>query len=113
MTRRRKKRKIAQMTDLERAFSRGAIPADQSQQAPNNSYDPPRYYEDVEFTCQDCGAEEVWTAAQQKWYFEVAKGTIYGQAIRCGECRAKLRNAKAIQRQQMEEAEHRRANEAQ
>ena len=51
----------------------GVIAADLSAQAKNNSYGPPLYYLDQPFTCVDCGAEEVWTAEQQKWYFEVAK----------------------------------------
>lgn len=31
-----------------------------------------RYYIDKRFTCAKCGTEEVWTAAQQKWWYEVA-----------------------------------------
>ncbi len=69
----------------------GAIPANVEQQAPNNSYSPPLYYVDKPFRCVDCGKEEVWTASQQKWYYEVAKGSIYGTAIRCHACRKKRR----------------------
>ncbi len=65
----------------------GAVRANAEQQAPNNSYSPPLYYVDKPFRCVDCGKEEVWTANQQKWYYEVAKGSIYGQAIRCRSCR--------------------------
>jgi hypothetical protein len=32
------------------------------------------YYRDESFTCRDCGVVEVWTATQQKWWYEVAKG---------------------------------------
>jgi hypothetical protein len=64
---------------------KGAVLADLSQQAPNNSYSPPLYYVDRPFTCEDCGREEVWTASQQKWYYEVAKGPIYATAVRCAE----------------------------
>ncbi|VTR95172.1 Uncharacterized protein OS=Thiorhodovibrio sp. 970 GN=Thi970DRAFT_01321 PE=4 SV=1: zf-trcl [Gemmata massiliana] len=67
------------------------VPADTSQQAPNNSYSPLTQYEDTPFTCADCGKEEIWTAAQQKWWYEVAKGTIYSRAIRCRSCRQALR----------------------
>jgi Probable zinc-ribbon domain len=63
------------------------IPADASQQAPNNSYCPPLFYEDIPFTCRDCGSREVWTAEQQQWWYEVAKGTIYSTAVRCRLCR--------------------------
>ena len=71
----------------------GRIPANLSEQAPNNSYDPLLFYEDREFACVDCGKREVWTAEQQKWWFEVAKGSIYSGAIRCRDCRAARRNA--------------------
>ena len=65
----------------------GATPADPSQQAPNNSYSTKLYYVDIEFTCVDCGKVEVWTGEQQKWYYEVAKGSIYARAVRCRACR--------------------------
>lgn len=64
--------------------------------APNNSrsLDEPGflirgYYRDEPFTCRDCGRNEVWTAWQQKWWFEVAKGGIFTQASRCRPCRRK------------------------
>lgn len=67
----------------------GRIQADLTKQAPNNSYGGvPLYYEDQPFTCVDCGKEEVWTAEQQQWWYEVAKGSIYSRAVRCRECRA-------------------------
>jgi hypothetical protein len=69
----------------------GAVPANVERQPANNSYSPPPYYLDKPFQCVDCGKEEVWTASQQKWYYEVAKGSIYGQAIRCRSCRQKRR----------------------
>ncbi|WP_202799930.1 zinc-ribbon domain-containing protein [Schlesneria paludicola] len=68
----------------------GAIPADLSQQVPNNSYSPPpKYYVDTPFVCVDCRSEEVWAASQQKWYYEVAKGSLYATAVRCLDCRRK------------------------
>ncbi|REK12234.1 MAG: hypothetical protein DWQ37_12625 [Planctomycetota bacterium] len=76
----------------------GAIPADLSQQAPNNSYSPPLFYVDQPFTCVDCGSDEVWTAEQQKWYYEVAKGPIQAMAIRCRDCRRKHRERVEEQR---------------
>ncbi|QDU79409.1 hypothetical protein Pla110_11190 [Polystyrenella longa] len=72
----------------------GSIPADLKEQAPNNSYGAPLYYEDIEFTCQDCGSEEIWTAEQQKWYYEIAKGPIQATAIRCRDCRRKEQERK-------------------
>jgi Probable zinc-ribbon domain len=49
------------------------------------------FFEDIEFRCQDCGAEQVWTAADQKWWFEVAGGSLYSRAVRCAACRAARR----------------------
>ena len=63
------------------------IIADLAKQAPNNSYSPPTEYRDTEFTCVDCGKEEVWTAKQQQWWYEVVKGSINAGAIRCRDCR--------------------------
>jgi hypothetical protein len=66
----------------------GRIPADLTKQALHHSYGGvPLFYEDQPFTCVDCGKEEVWTAQQQQWWYEVAKGSIYSRAKRCGDCR--------------------------
>ena len=74
--------------------SRSRIAADISQQAPHTSWGAvPLFYEDVPITCADCGREEVWTAEQQKWWFETAKGYVFSKAIRCRECREALRTA--------------------
>ncbi len=68
------------------------IPVDLSKQAANNSYShPPLFYEDIPFVCAGCGKEEVWTARQQQWWYEVAKGSIYARAIRCLACRRRNR----------------------
>jgi hypothetical protein len=77
----------------------GAVAADLAQQVPNNSYGGrPLYYVDQPFTCVTCGRAEVWTATQQKWYYEVAKGSLYGRAIRCGACRRRVREQRDAQR---------------
>jgi putative zinc ribbon protein len=60
--------------------------------APNNSYGAPRfvergYYVDEPFTCAGCGVAQVWTAWQQKWWYEVAKGFAYSTAKHCRACR--------------------------
>jgi hypothetical protein len=55
----------------------------------------PDYYEDRPFTCKDCGKAEVWTASQQKWWYEVVGGTFETTAIRCRKCRAIERARKA------------------
>lgn len=62
----------------------------------NNTYGPlPAFYVDKVFECRDCGAEEVWTAKQQKWWYEVAHGPIDSVAVRCLPCRRRRRNADA------------------
>ena len=56
--------------------------------AHNNTYGPlPLFYVDKPFVCRDCDKAEVWTAAQQKWWYEVAKGHIDSHAVRCRACR--------------------------
>lgn len=74
-------------------------PADPSVlQRYNNTCGPlPASYLARPFTCRDCGAEEVWTAKQQKWWYETVHGAIDSRAVRCLACRRarreRLRNA--------------------
>lgn len=70
---------------------RDAIRANPSLQALNDPYASRPYYRDYEFTCCDCGIPQVWTAEQQRWWYEVARGPIYSRAKRCRACRAALR----------------------
>ncbi|WP_255461512.1 zinc-ribbon domain containing protein [Andreprevotia sp. IGB-42] len=51
------------------------------------------YYEDITFTCRDCGARQVWTASRQQWWYETAKGYVYSTAVRCLGCRQQRRRA--------------------
>ena len=82
----------------------GAIMADHAALSHNNTYDPlPLYYTDINFTCVDCGNKSVFTAAQQKWWYEIAKGHIHSRASRCEDCRAKRKAEKEAQKQHMEE----------
>jgi hypothetical protein len=72
----------------------GTAPVNEALLAPYNSYGAPAfvmrgYYLDVPFRCQGCGQEEIWTAAQQKWWYEVAKGYVYSTAKLCRPCRKK------------------------
>lgn len=68
-----------------------AIGADQTKHAPHGSYSPKFWYRNETFACQDCGKVEIWTAEEQRWWFEVAKGPIYSRAIRCRACRLVFR----------------------
>ena len=66
-------------------------------QPPEGSWCSPRTeYRDVEFICCDCGTKEVWTAKQQQWWYEVAKGPFYSDASRCAKCRASRRKYKGL-----------------
>lgn len=69
----------------------------------DNSYGAPLFvtrgfYVDQPFSCRDCGKKEVWTAAQQKWWYEIAKGEVCSSAIRCRTCRRRKREHKAAAR---------------
>lgn len=66
----------------------GAVAVDPAQLAHNNTYGLlPSFYIDTPFVCKDCGAHEIWTAKQQKWWYEIAKGQIDSRAVRCRPCR--------------------------
>lgn len=78
----------------------GSAPCDPEQLAPYNSYGVPRFvecgfYVDIGFQCRDCQKQEIWTAAQQKWWYEVAKGSVESSATRCRACRKIERERKA------------------
>ncbi|CAN7252734.1 zinc-ribbon domain containing protein [Polaromonas sp. LjRoot131] len=75
-----------------REVTSGTAPCNPELLAPSNSYGTPAfvqrgYYMDVLFKCQDCAKEEIWRAAQQKWWYEVAKGNVETRATRCNPCR--------------------------
>jgi hypothetical protein len=73
----------------------GIEPADRALLARhNNTYGPlPECYADTVFVCRDCGEEQVWTAKQQKWWYETALGPIGSTAVRCLPCRRARRAA--------------------
>jgi hypothetical protein len=37
---------------------------------------------------------EIWTAAQQRWWYEVAQGEVWTVAVRCRACRQRERARK-------------------
>lgn len=68
----------------------GAVPADVNELAHNNTVDRlPRFYADQVITCRACGIEELWPAERQKWWYEVAKGSIESTAVLCRACRGR------------------------
>lgn len=95
----KKRREIAKLVEDGKL-----IEADVSQQTPS-CYSTKDYYKNIEFKCSDCGAEEVWKAKDQKWYYEVVKGPIYARPKRCRACRKKRRLMIALHRKQMEAAD--------
>jgi len=73
-----------------------AILADRSQLAHNQTISPlPRFYVDINFSCRNCGTEEIWTAEQQKWWYEEIKGSIFSHAVLCLACRNQEKNRKS------------------
>ena len=62
----------------------------------------PNFYMDKPFRCEDCGSDEVWTAKQQKWWYEIAKGRLESIAIRCFTCRKARRDKREAQKKHME-----------
>lgn len=66
----------------------GSVIADEKELQHNNTYGRlPRFYVDKIVVCRQCGTEEVWPAARQKWWYEVAKGSINTDAVLCRACR--------------------------
>lgn len=57
------------------------------------------YYVDRPFSCCDCGAACVWTAAQQRWWYETIGGSQDAIAKRCRPCRQRERQRKELARQ--------------
>ncbi|MBD2073225.1 zinc-ribbon domain containing protein [Phormidium sp. FACHB-592] len=92
---------VAEQAKLEVAL--GGVLVDGAALAPDNSYGAPDfvqrgYYLDRPFVCQDCGVRAIWTASQQKWWYEVAKGGVWTTAIRCRPCRVQERERRQTAR---------------
>ena len=78
----------------------GVVPVNPVRLRPTPSYGLPDfvqrgYYQDQPFRCQDCGVEEIWTAAQQQGWYEEAQGDVWTTAVRCRPCRQRERARKA------------------
>jgi len=81
------------------------IPVDKNKWGANdNSYSlAPEFYYDAEFECVDCAKKEIWTAENQKYWFEELGKTINSRAIRCQICRAHIVASKEEQQRHMAE----------
>ena len=81
-----------------------SVPVDYAKLAFNNSYDISvfalrGYYVDQPFVCRDCGVAGVWTAQQQRWWYETLRGSQHAIASRCRPCRLRERQRKEQARQ--------------
>ena len=79
------------------------VPVNQANLSPNNSYGLPEFvkrgfYVDRPFSCKHCGAAQIWTAQQQHWWYELAKGDVWSIAVLCLPCRIKERERKTLAR---------------
>ena len=75
---------------------RGQVLVNPASLQSTNSYSTPdfvlrEFYVDRSFSCKDCAKPQVWTATQQKWWYEVARGDVWTVAIRCKPCRRRER----------------------
>ena len=83
-----------------REVSGSRAPCNPANLAPSNSFGTPEfvqrgYYMDVLFQCAVCHKEEVWSATRQKWWYEVAKGSVESKAKLCNACRRAERQRKS------------------
>jgi len=80
--------RVAALHPLQQVTHPSAVIADPSRLKHINTYGSlPDYYIDRPFTCRLCGKREIWKAADQKWYYEVAGGHMDAQAVECHDCR--------------------------
>ncbi|MGJ8672831.1 zinc-ribbon domain containing protein [Rubritalea sp.] len=94
----RLQKKEASKRDERRMVSFNLLPVDRSKiVSASLLFNLPAYYEDYPFVCRDCGSHQLWTARQQKWWYEEVGGEWESIAVRCRPCRAKerLRREKA------------------
>jgi len=89
---RRDKHSLEREQARQKQLALRAIAVNVASLAPYNSYGEPDfvqrgYYIDIPFRCAGCGQEEVWTGTQQKWWYEVARGSVHSTAKLCRPCR--------------------------
>lgn len=85
--------RVAALHPAQQKAHPSALAADPSRLQHINTYGAlPEYYIDRPFSCRHCGKREIWKAADQKWYYEEAKGHIDARAVECHACRAAKKN---------------------
>lgn len=89
--------RVQQLHALQQKNHPSAVPADPEKLSHINTYgELPEFYIDRPFICRRCGKREIWRAADQKWYYEEAKGHIDAIAVECHACR-KIRKSGRVE----------------
>jgi hypothetical protein len=65
---------------------KNTLAADPDAQNHGGGYSVKFHYQDIHYACAGCGRPGIWTAQQQKKYFEIQKGNIYNEPKWCYEC---------------------------
>jgi hypothetical protein len=73
-----------------------ALAADPDAQNHGAGYSTKFFYQDIHYTCAGCGRPGIWTAQQQKRYYEVQKGNIYNAPKWCYECHSSRMKNKEV-----------------
>jgi Probable zinc-ribbon domain len=90
--------------DFEPELPRGALRGTPRNCAPFCNYcnSPKYFYQDQTLQCVQCDSEFVFSAVEQKHWFEVIKVHIRTRCLRCPSCRKRRKTEKALQRQLQE-----------
>ena len=100
----KRKREEKRLANLQKAgrlvkgieIPQNALAANPDAQNHQGGYSAKFYYQDIHYTCAGCGRPGVWTAQQQKKYFEVQKGNIYNEPKWCYKCHSsRMKNKEA------------------
>ena len=79
---------------------RGAVRGNPERQNYCHAHHPPKYfYLDETNTCVQCGQEFVFTAEEQKFWYETLQFNFDSIAIRCRDCRKQRRTDAALRQQ--------------
>lgn len=79
------------------------LPINKSKVVFNSTFlEIPDFYEDKPFKCKECGKNEVWTAKQQKRWYEEAKGDLETTAVLCRACRNSKKQQRDLQKNKMQ-----------
>jgi hypothetical protein len=77
-----------------------AVPGDPSKQDFCSAHHLPKYfYVDEEKVCVQCGQPFIFTAHEQKFWYETLRFNFSSTAIRCQKCRRQRRNGRSLQHQ--------------